>query len=221
VSIAEKIDPTTSYAEELLVQNYARTTIDLRESRITFDGIDQENDNQLILLNAVYSSRACRLDCRLLTIWDTCQCLLPYDRIFYKNSTPVFCTPRQMINCVRSTNHRFEIDSRTQECINLKCFNNYDRKRYDYLLSILELNGVYPSWPKGENISDWMFVYVAHEKLQYEEFHNSWSMQLEEMIGNVGGQIGLWLGFSMCTIFQIPIVLITYLYLKVKNRFKK
>jgi len=49
---------------------------------------------------------------------------------------------------------------------------------------------------------------IRYDKLEVETVETEWTIALDEMIGNFGGQMGLWLGMSMITLIHLPIAVI-------------
>uniref|UniRef100_A0A915K5A3 Uncharacterized protein n=1 Tax=Romanomermis culicivorax TaxID=13658 RepID=A0A915K5A3_ROMCU len=217
VGFGQIIDPT-NMNEFVLVRPGQYVRINLYESRLNFISVDSSYFQQLCsstddinfdFLAANYSSKACRLECRLKTIADACNCTLPYDSVYFKDGVldkHPFCSPKRMTECGRKSIARNKDE--LSRC-SAKCQMACTAKRYSYSVSGMPLHAAgFPFMPDNETtLNDLIYMQIAYPQLEYTLFDQSPSMQLDDVVSNVGGQVGLWLGLSMMAIIQVPLVL--------------
>jgi len=62
--------------------------------------------------------------------------------------------------------------------------------------------------------SDLLQLELAYRALEYKEFIQSYAISLDTFVGNLGGQITLWIGGSMITLINVPIAVSAFLFRK-------
>lgn len=220
MSVAKQYDP--SGFERVLIPPNSYSKVDIVAQHLKFLNVDSGPSKQLCntpddfpyqYLNASYSQSSCYLECHLRTVVNRCNCLLTMDHIFYnkdKMNTTSFCTLGDALNCVEpnvtdSNDAQDEIAKCTDNC-QIPC----ESWRFTSRVSHMPLNKVaFPKFPPNTTLEDFIYIQIAFPFLEYDEFAQDWSMTVTDMVGTIGGHIGLWLGASMLTLMQIPIMLFT------------
>lgn len=218
MSIAQKYDP--SGFEQILIPNNSYTKVDVQGQHLKFINVDSGPSRQLCntvddfpfkYLNASYSQASCYLECNLRTAINRCNCLLTMDSTFYNEDAlknGKFCNLRQAIECIEpNVDNSNEAQDEIQLCKD-QCHIPCESWRYNTRVSQMPLNAMsFPKFPPNSTIEDFVYVQIAFPFLEYEEFLQDWSMTVTDMVSTIGGHIGLWLGASIVTIIQLPIVL--------------
>jgi len=178
-------------------------------------GDDDKNDDApefaFKVFNANYSQTSCKYDCVAREFAEICKCLPPIDRTLYKegalNSTDGFCRFKHL-ECIKQKVHgNKEVANRISQCRD-QCFVPCKDWRYDVRTTSMNLYqaGFDPSQP----VNDIIYVNVAYSHMEYSKYTQANSMEPDDLVANLGGQIGLWLGGSMLTLIQIPLFLFAF-----------
>uniref|UniRef100_A0A915IGZ1 Uncharacterized protein n=1 Tax=Romanomermis culicivorax TaxID=13658 RepID=A0A915IGZ1_ROMCU len=233
VSVHDKIDPT-NFHNEILIPNgqYCKIYLWRQEVKFLNDDPNQncESNLEFKILNALYSKQSCRLDCFLAKFLDICSCLPLLDEIYIKENISTkyeSCTVYQLIKCYWTSPEKFH---QSNNC-SRKCRQACHFGQFDIRISCMPLNPYsmqdHPDVKRGlMNMSDlirkitiWGISYSRHE---FKQYSSSWSMSLDDVISNIGGQVNLWLGMTMFTMIQIPSIILfivgTFVYNRCRRR---
>ncbi|XP_029102722.1 acid-sensing ion channel 2-like isoform X2 [Scleropages formosus] len=161
----------------------------------------------------VYSVTACRIDCETRYIVENCNC-----RMVHMPGDSPFCTPEQYKDCAEPALATL-FESENQNCI---CRNPCNMTRYNKELSMVKIPSKTSSrylekkFNKSEKyIADNILVLdVFFEALNYETIEQKKAYEVAGLLGDIGGQMGLFVGASILTILE----LFDYAYEVMKDR---
>uniref|UniRef100_A0A915J2K6 Uncharacterized protein n=1 Tax=Romanomermis culicivorax TaxID=13658 RepID=A0A915J2K6_ROMCU len=187
-----------------------------------------DESKSLRFFNSDYSDSACYVDCHFSNILEKCGCLAMGDPATIKQSlyrVYKYCTlndtgPNGCIGkLLNDTENLNQIDSCRK-----RCYPNCDRWLYKAKPTFSRLNKNFLStsienWrqqnrsndTRNEEIvfSDIVRLDIAFKSLEYIELEQSWKDTFSTFIGNLGGQMNLWVGCSMISMINIPFTLFT------------
>ncbi|XP_041900910.1 acid-sensing ion channel 2-like, partial [Corvus kubaryi] len=155
----------------------------------------------------VYSVTACRIDCETRYIVENCNC-----RMVHMPGDAPFCTPEQYKECAEpALSLLAEKDS--SYCI---CRTPCNLTRYNKELSMVKIPSktsakyLEKKFNKSEKyISENILVLdIFFEALNYETIEQKKAYEVAALLGDIGGQMGLFIGASILTILE----LFDYLY---------
>uniref|UniRef100_A0A8C0VQG2 Acid-sensing ion channel 2 n=1 Tax=Cyanistes caeruleus TaxID=156563 RepID=A0A8C0VQG2_CYACU len=155
----------------------------------------------------VYSVTACRIDCETRYIVENCNC-----RMVHMPGDAPFCTPEQYKECAEpALSLLAEKDS--NYCI---CRTPCNLTRYNKELSMVKIPSktsakyLEKKFNKSEKyISENILVLdIFFEALNYETIEQKKAYEVAALLGDIGGQMGLFIGASILTILE----LFDYLY---------
>uniref|UniRef100_A0A915HXN1 Uncharacterized protein n=1 Tax=Romanomermis culicivorax TaxID=13658 RepID=A0A915HXN1_ROMCU len=214
LSIDSETNPV-SWEKVLIGGGYLKMDIDLEHIQMmNIEGGDtpqpcvNNEDAKLEIFNSSYSSTLCQLDCFVQQVTAQCNCLLSTEKRFIKTnylSKMDFCSSLESIHCIlpNVTNNPDSIDA-INDCRS-RCHVQCDSWRYKMNPSTTSLNpsafGDFPGIP----IADLLQIDLSFKTLEYSEFIQSYQITVDTFIGNLGGQITLWIGGSMITLVNVPI----------------
>ncbi|KAJ8414270.1 hypothetical protein AAFF_G00051400 [Aldrovandia affinis] len=161
----------------------------------------------------VYSVTACRIDCETRYIVENCNC-----RMVHMPGDSPFCTPEQYNECAEPALAKLaEKDS--NNCI---CRTPCNMTRYNKELSMVKIPSktsaryLEKKFNKSEKyIADNILVLdVFFEALNYETIEQKKAYEVAGLLGDIGGQMGLFIGASILTILE----LFDYLYEVIREK---
>lgn len=139
-------------------------------------------------------------DCYYREIWNVCHCLPILDpsrikpEILSGSRPPFLCDAPKTTNCVRPrVDDDPMIQARVEECKN-RCLPPCNYWRYQLKVSDAPLYALrHQSFLKSQNttIENIIRVSMAYPSLDYMEFQQHVKKSFEELISDLGGQIGL------------------------------
>ncbi|XP_043910997.1 acid-sensing ion channel 2-like [Protopterus annectens] len=161
----------------------------------------------------VYSITACRIDCETKYIVENCNC-----RMVYMPGDAPYCTPEQYKECAEpALGVLAEKDS--DNCL---CRTPCNLTRYNKELSMVKIPSktsakyLEKKYNKSEKyISDNILILdIFFEALNYETIEQKKAYEVAGLLGDIGGQMGLFIGASILTILE----LFDYIYEVLKDR---
>ncbi|KAM7133956.1 acid-sensing ion channel 2-like, partial [Macrochelys suwanniensis] len=161
----------------------------------------------------VYSITACRIDCETRYIVENCNC-----KMVHMPGDAPFCTPEQYKECAEpALGLLAEKDS--NYCI---CRMPCNLTRYNKELSMVKIPSktsakyLEKKFNKSEKyISENILVLdIFFEALNYETIEQKKAYEVAALLGDIGGQMGLFIGASILTILE----LFDYIYELIKER---
>ncbi|XP_048859131.1 acid-sensing ion channel 2 isoform X2 [Brienomyrus brachyistius] len=161
----------------------------------------------------VYSVTACRIDCETRYIVENCNCKM----VHMPGDSP-FCTPEQYKECAEPALATLS----EKENINCICRTPCNLTRYNKELSMVKIPSktsaryLEKRFNKSEKyITDNILVLdVFFEALNYETIEQKKAYEVASLLGDIGGQMGLFIGASILTILE----LFDYAYEVIKDR---
>lgn len=188
------------------------------------DGDDGDSDApsfEFKVFNANYSQSSCKYDCVAREFAAICNCLPPTDRSLYIQSafnvTEGFCRYKHL-QCIKEKVHgNSTVTDRISSCRD-QCFVPCKDWRYD--VRTTSMNLYQAGFDPKEPVQDIIYVTVAYSHMEYSKYTQADSMEPDDLVANLGGQIGLWLGGSMMTLIQIPLFLFAFCSVSVFHKTK-
>uniref|UniRef100_A0A8C1C5Z5 Acid-sensing ion channel 2 n=1 Tax=Cyprinus carpio carpio TaxID=630221 RepID=A0A8C1C5Z5_CYPCA len=161
----------------------------------------------------VYSVSACRIECETRYIVENCNC-----RMVYMPGDSPYCTPEQYKDCAEPALAALSAVEGTS-CI---CRSPCNMTRYNKELSMVKIPSktsaryLEKKFNRSEKyITDNILVLdVFFEALNYETIEQKKAYEVAGLLGDIGGQMGLFIGASILTILE----LFDYAYEVVKER---
>jgi len=186
------------------------------------DNADDAPSFDFQVFDANYSQPSCKYDCVARELVAICNCVPPADKDLYKpevfNQTDGFCRFKHL-DCIKNNVHGNSTSTdRISQCrdqCNVPCKD----WRYDVRTTSMSLYqaGFDPKQP----VSDIIYVTVAYSHMEFSKYTQADSMEPDDLVANLGGQIGLWLGGSMMTLIQIPLFLVAFCGVSFMKRTQK
>lgn len=160
-----------------------------------------------------YSITACRIDCETRYLVDNCNC-----RMVHMPGNAPYCTPEQYKECADPALD-FLVEKDNDFCV---CETPCNLTRYGKELSFVKIPSkasakyLAKKYNKTEQyIADNILVLdIYFEALNYETIEQKKAYELAGLLGDIGGQMGLFIGASILTILE----LIDYLYEVIKYK---
>ncbi|XP_026098655.1 acid-sensing ion channel 2-like [Carassius auratus] len=161
----------------------------------------------------VYSVSACRIECETRYIIENCNC-----RMVYMPGDSPYCTPEQYKDCAEPALAALSAVEGTS-CI---CRSPCNMTRYNKELSMVKIPSktsaryLEKKFNRSEKyITDNILVLdVFFEALNYETIEQKKAYEVAGLLGDIGGQMGLFIGASILTILE----LFDYAYEVVKEK---
>ncbi|XP_072299035.1 acid-sensing ion channel 2 isoform X1 [Eucyclogobius newberryi] len=161
----------------------------------------------------VYSVTACRIDCETRYIVENCNC-----RMVHMPGDASYCTPEQYKDCAEPALAKLS----AVEGSSCMCRTPCNMTRYNKELSMVKIPSktsaryLQKKFNKSEKyITDNILVLdVFFEALNYETIEQKKAYEVAGLLGDIGGQMGLFIGASILTILE----LFDYAYEVVKER---
>ncbi|KAM9719031.1 acid-sensing ion channel 1C isoform 2-T2 [Menidia menidia] len=162
---------------------------------------------------STYSITACRIDCETRYLLENCNC-----RMVHMPGTSTVCTPEQYKDCADPALD-FLVEKDNDYCV---CQTPCNMTRYGKELSMVKIPSkasakyLAKKFNKteqyiGENI---MVLDIFFEALNYEKIEQKKAYEIAGLLGDIGGQMGLFIGASVLTILEI----FDYLYEVFKDK---
>uniref|UniRef100_A0A665X2I1 Acid sensing ion channel subunit 1 n=1 Tax=Echeneis naucrates TaxID=173247 RepID=A0A665X2I1_ECHNA len=160
-----------------------------------------------------YSITACRIDCETRYLLENCNC-----RMVHMPGTSTVCTPEQYKDCADPALD-FLVEKDNDYCV---CQTPCNMTRYGKELSMVKIPSkasakyLAKKFNKteqyiGENI---LVLDIFFEALNYEKIEQKKAYEIAGLLGDIGGQMGLFIGASVLTILEI----FDYLYEVFKDK---
>ncbi|XP_010790850.1 acid-sensing ion channel 1C [Notothenia coriiceps] len=162
---------------------------------------------------STYSITACRIDCETRYLLENCNC-----RMVHMPGTSTVCTPEQYKDCADPALD-FLVEKDNDYCV---CETPCNMTRYGKELSMVKIPSkasakyLAKKFNKteqyiGENI---LVMDIFFEALNYEKIEQKKAYEIAGLLGDIGGQMGLFIGASVLTILEI----FDYLYEVFKDK---
>ncbi|XP_062861654.1 acid-sensing ion channel 4-A [Trichomycterus rosablanca] len=163
-----------------------------------------------------YSISACRLHCETQLVLQECQC-----RMVHMPGIADICTPDQL-NCVDKALDVMQKTSGESSC---PCETPCNLTRYGKELSMVKIpskgSARYLSrkYQKSEEYirENFLILDIFFEALNYETIEQKKAYDVAGLLGDIGGQMGLFIGASVLTILEI----LDYIYEVIKFRLQR
>ncbi|XP_078105125.1 acid-sensing ion channel 1B-like isoform X1 [Sander vitreus] len=160
-----------------------------------------------------YSITACRIDCETRYLVENCNC-----RMVHMPGDAPYCTPEQYKECADPALD-FLVERDNDYCV---CETPCNMTRYGKEMSFVKIPSkasakyLAKKFNKTEQyISDNIMVLdIFFEALNYETIEQKKAYELAGLLGDIGGQMGLFIGASILTILE----LFDYLYEVIKYK---
>ncbi|KAG9260320.1 acid-sensing ion channel 1B isoform X1 [Astyanax mexicanus] len=193
-----------------------QTFVSCQEQRLTYlpppwgDCRDAPMDSDFF---TTYSITACRIDCETRYLVENCNC-----RMVHMPGDAPYCTPEQYKECADPALD-FLVERDNDYCV---CETPCNMTRYGKELSFVKIPSkasakyLAKKFNKSEQyISDNILVLdIFFEALNYETIEQKKAYELAGLLGDIGGQMGLFIGASILTILE----LFDYLYEVIKYK---
>ncbi|XP_034545926.1 acid-sensing ion channel 1B isoform X1 [Notolabrus celidotus] len=162
---------------------------------------------------STYSITACRIDCETRYLVENCNC-----RMVHMPGDAPYCTPEQYKECADPALD-FLVERDNDYCV---CETPCNMTRYGKELSFVKIPSkasakyLAKKFNKTEQyIADNILVLdIYFEALNYETIEQKKAYELAGLLGDIGGQMGLFIGASILTILE----LFDYLYEVIKYK---
>ncbi|XP_061111941.1 acid-sensing ion channel 1C [Conger conger] len=162
---------------------------------------------------STYSITACRIDCETRYLVENCNC-----KMVHMPGTSTVCTPEQYKDCADPALD-FLVEKDNDYCV---CETPCNMTRYGKELSMVKIPSkasakyLAKKFNKteqyiGENI---LVLDIFFEALNYEKIEQKKAYEVAGLLGDIGGQMGLFIGASVLTILEI----FDYLYEVFKDK---
>ncbi|KAF7208160.1 acid-sensing ion channel 1B isoform X3 [Nothobranchius furzeri] len=160
-----------------------------------------------------YSITACRIDCETRYLVENCNC-----RMVHMPGDAPYCTPEQYKECADPALD-FLVEKDNDYCV---CETPCNMTRYGKELSFVKIPSkasakyLAKKYNKTEQyIADNILVLdIYFEALNYETIEQKKAYELAGLLGDIGGQMGLFIGASILTVLE----LFDYLYEVIKYK---
>ncbi|XP_051784783.1 acid-sensing ion channel 1C isoform X4 [Erpetoichthys calabaricus] len=162
---------------------------------------------------STYSITACRIDCETRYLIENCNC-----RMVHMPGNAVVCTPEQYKDCADPALD-FLVEKDNDYCV---CQTPCNTTRYGKELSMVKIPSkasakyLAKKFNKTEQyIAENILVLdIFFEALNYETIEQKKAYEVAGLLGDIGGQMGLFIGASILTILEI----FDYLYEVFKDK---
>ncbi|XP_037535761.1 acid-sensing ion channel 1B [Nematolebias whitei] len=162
---------------------------------------------------STYSLTACRIDCETRYLVENCNC-----RMVHMPGDAPYCTPEQYKECADPALD-FLVEKDNDYCV---CETPCNLTRYGKELSFVKIPSkasakyLAKKFNKTEQyIADNILVLdIYFEALNYETIEQKKAYELAGLLGDIGGQMGLFIGASILTVLE----LFDYLYEVIKYK---
>ncbi|XP_061605333.1 acid-sensing ion channel 2 isoform X1 [Phyllopteryx taeniolatus] len=161
----------------------------------------------------VYSVTACRIDCETRYIVENCNC-----RMVHMPGDAAYCTPEQYKDCAEPALAKLSA-AESSSCM---CRTPCNVTRYNKELSMVKIPSktsaryLQKKFNKSEKyiVDNILVLDVFFEALNYETIEQKKAYEVAGLLGDIGGQMGLFIGASILTILE----LFDYAYEVIRDR---
>ncbi|XP_069086778.1 acid-sensing ion channel 1 isoform X2 [Pleurodeles waltl] len=149
-----------------------------------------------------YSITACRIDCETRYLMENCNC-----RMVHMPGDSPYCTPEQYKECADSALD-FLVERDNSYCV---CETPCNMTRYGKELSMVKIPSkasakyLAKKYNKSEQyIAENILVLdIFFEALNYETIEQKKAYEVAGLLGDIGGQMGLFIGASILTVLEL------------------
>lgn len=151
-----------------------------------------------------YTANHCEIDCKLRKIQEECGCSpLAYSaRALFQISNVPVCTPIEIANCFQ--NLRGDEDRWEDNC---NCPSECNLLEFDVTNSYSDLDGRSRGFSSLQVENDISHVSLYYSRVAYERIEQQKQLQTADLLSNIAGSMGLFLGMSTVTLLEIFIYL--------------
>ncbi|KFP91356.1 Acid-sensing ion channel 1, partial [Apaloderma vittatum] len=158
-----------------------------------------------------YSITACRIDCETRYLVENCNC-----RMVHMPGDAPYCTPEQYKECADPALD-FLVEKDNEYCV---CEMPCNVTRYGKELSMVKIPSkasakyLAKKYNKSEQYIGILVLDIFFEALNYETIEQKKAYEVAGLLGDIGGQMGLFIGASILTVLE----LFDYAYEVIKHR---
>ncbi|OWF44768.1 amiloride-sensitive sodium channel subunit alpha-like [Mizuhopecten yessoensis] len=210
------------YQSGFFVQTGQETTIALKQTKI--ERITKPHGNCATsqefkdLYKKVYTRQSCVYLCRPTQIVKQCGCYDDYDADLFQGSSKRICTSRQDYECVYRVTYDIINKKITCTCTDPCVEDDYDLEissrewptnKYSFLIreAICEDSPVDCDILRNYTIENlrrnFVKLVIYYKQLNYQSLKEEADIENAQFASDVGGAIGLWIGLSILSIFEI------------------
>uniref|UniRef100_A0A914XR84 Uncharacterized protein n=1 Tax=Plectus sambesii TaxID=2011161 RepID=A0A914XR84_9BILA len=169
-----------------------------------------------------YSRIWCFEICLTKEAEDTCNCSLAASAVPRK---PLLCTTKQFFHCflavVFSANHSKLVDSCKRQCRPPCSFWQYDKSVSYARFPAPEARFFVANDSEWEQLTHTIILEVFYTSLDYTVIKHMVSMTANSFVAQIGGQVSLWIGGSIISVFQLLIYILRYCCVCTERRIRK
>ncbi|CAJ0934961.1 unnamed protein product [Ranitomeya imitator] len=163
-----------------------------------------------------YSISACRLQCERQSVVRSCSC-----RMVHMPGNETICSPSKYISCADNTLDAMVEDSND----NCTCPTPCDMTRYGKEISMVRIPNkgsaryLAKKYNRNETYirDNFLILDIFFEALNYGTIKQKKAYDLASLLGDIGGQMGLFIGASILTILEI----FDYVYELIRDKVNK
>lgn len=152
-----------------------------------------------------YSQQKCRAECIDIAIRQDCNCRRWGDTNDPGNLT--FCGVAGLTTCMDEMNKTAALTNCGQDCSLPPC----EHTEYDTSMTTIELsqslqqqlNELFGTDSRDYFLQNFVSVTVNFEQIQVQEFTEAKAMTRSQLLGAIGGSMGLFLGISALSVFEV------------------
>ncbi|XP_033634671.1 amiloride-sensitive sodium channel subunit gamma-like isoform X1 [Asterias rubens] len=166
--------------------------------------------------NVGYSLEACQKDCLYRMIQDRCDCDDTRFR-FFPDLDPCLSTNASQVSCKETVELEY-----ANEDFDCSCTSPCQEASFEMTVSsaawpnslfvdqvrqeLMDISDVFKTKVRNDQNfvqNNVLKLQVYYEQLNYEMIVHTPKYNFFGLISNLGGQVGLWIGISMCTVFEV------------------
>ncbi|XP_068762072.1 acid-sensing ion channel 4-A-like [Montipora capricornis] len=171
--------------------------------------------NKTLKFTQVYTKRACFLECLAENIVKSCQC----HPLLYPEPSLRSCA-KQDSGCLDAVTDNFESSSCDcpNPCYEIRYTTDVYLSRFPDVGSatVVQSAGVPRSFEYMRE--NFVFLQIGYKILGYELREQQVAFGIESLLGEIGGNMGLFLGCSLMTIFEFGDLLVALIYIRNMQR---
>ncbi|CEF71152.1 Na+ channel, amiloride-sensitive family-containing protein [Strongyloides ratti] len=156
------------------------------------------------LINHTYSTGMCQRNCMIKKMKEQCNCV-SLSRLGHIINEKI-CSPLELYNCMKKItgNHNYLNCQCNVECFRIEysVHTSYSRLHY----TSKHLNNIY-NVTKDYFINNYVGTAIYFREITYELHEQQKQMQTADLLSNIAGSMGLFLGMSTVTLLEIFIYL--------------
>ncbi|EGT50375.1 hypothetical protein CAEBREN_31624 [Caenorhabditis brenneri] len=153
-------------------------------------------------VNFPYTANHCEIGCKLKKVENECGCSpLAYSARLGEANKP-FCTPMEIKQCfdkLKGPENRWEDDC--------DCPSECNMLEFDVTNSYSDLDGRSKGFSGFQVENDISYVSLYYSRVAYERIEQQKQLQTADLLSNIAGSMGLFLGMSTVTLLEIFIYL--------------